>query len=80
MSLIEFSLIFPELLEKYGQSVMLLNGYAVANIHMGNYERAEKILLDALLLDKNSVATKINLFTCSSFLGKPKDKLNRDLK
>jgi tetratricopeptide (TPR) repeat protein len=69
---------FQELIEKYGQSVMLLNGYAVACIHLGNYEKAEKILLDALLLDKNSVATKINLFTCSSFLGKPKDKLTRD--
>jgi len=70
---------FQELIEKYGQSVLLLNGYAVANIHLKNYEKAEKILLDALLLDKNSVTTKLNLFICSSYLGKPKDKLSRDL-
>jgi len=72
------SLAFQELLERYGQSILLLNGYAVALMHLGNYERAEKTLLDALLLDKNSAATKLNLFTCSSYLGKSKDKLNRD--
>jgi len=42
-------------------------------------KKLKKTLLEALLLDKNSITTKLNLFTCSSYLGKPKDKLNRDL-
>jgi len=71
-------LTFQELIDKYGQSVLLLNGYAVASMHLGNYERAEKNLLDALLLDKNSVLTKINLYVCSSYQNKSKDKLARE--
>lgn len=42
--------IFQELLDKYGQSVVLLNGLAVSYIHQGEFEKAERILQDALLL------------------------------
>jgi len=71
-------LTFQELIDKYGQSVLLLNGLACAAMHQELYEKAEKCLLDGLLLDKNSIATKINLYVCSSLLGKSKDKLTRE--
>lgn len=47
--------IFQELLDKYGQSVLLLNGLAVSCIHQGEFEKAERILQDALLLVRYSV-------------------------
>jgi Flp pilus assembly protein TadD len=42
--------IFQELLDKYGQSVLLLNGLAVSFLHQGEFEKAERVLQDALLL------------------------------
>lgn len=40
--------IFQELCEKYTWTVMLMNGSAVCQMHMGHFEEAETRLLEAL--------------------------------
>ena len=40
--------IFQELCEKYTRTVMLMNGSAVCQMHMGQFEEAEARLLEAL--------------------------------
>lgn len=47
--------------DKYGSSVVLLNGQAVCYLQMGKYEEAESVLQDAL--DK---VASIVLFVCLS--------------
>jgi len=71
--------IFKDLINKYGSSVLLLNGLAVATMCLGNFDKAEKILLDALLLDNKSVVTRINLIVVSQHLDKPVDKIKREI-
>jgi len=71
--------IFKDLLNKYNNSVLLLNGLAVANMCLGNFDKAEKILLDALLLDNKSVVTRINMIVVSQHLDKPVDKIKREI-
>eukprot|EP00850_Spirogloea_muscicola_P016475 SM000133S26841 [mRNA] locus=s133:397481:399500:- [translate_table: standard] len=63
--------IFQELGEKYMWTVLLLNGNAVCQMHMGNYEEAEKLLLDALNKDGKDANTLANLVVCCLHLGKP---------
>eukprot|EP00850_Spirogloea_muscicola_P011804 SM000074S21714 [mRNA] locus=s74:540305:542318:+ [translate_table: standard] len=63
--------IFQELGEKYMWTVLLLNGNAVCQMHMGNYEEAEKLLLDALNKDGKDANTLANLIVCCLHLGKP---------
>jgi len=69
---------FQDLLDKYGQSVLLLNGLAASLIHQGDFEKAERILQDALLLDSKSIPARLNLLVCSQHLGRPSDKWTRD--
>jgi hypothetical protein len=40
--------IFQELCEKYTWTVMLMNGSAVCQMHMGHFDEAETRLLEAL--------------------------------
>jgi hypothetical protein len=47
--------IFQELGEKYTWTVLLMNGSAVCQMHMGHFEEAESRLLEAL----NKVKLKI---------------------
>lgn len=40
--------IFQELCEKYSWTVLLMNGAALCHMHMGHFEAAETLLLEAL--------------------------------
>jgi len=71
--------IFKDLINKYNPSVLLLNGLAVATMCLGNFEKSEKILLDALEKDNKSVVTRINLIVVSQHLDKPVDKIKREI-
>jgi len=70
--------IYKDLINKYGTSVLLLNGLAVATMALGDYERAEKFLLDALLMDNKSVVSRTNLLVVGQLLDRPPDKIKRD--
>ena len=57
--------------------VMLRNGSAVAHIHMGNFDEAEKALLDAITKGQNDPDTLVNLICCYQHMGKPEELLLR---
>ncbi|KAG0627207.1 hypothetical protein M758_2G182100 [Ceratodon purpureus] len=63
--------IFQELAEKYASTVMLINGSAVCQMHMGQFEEAETRLVEALNRDPKNATTLANLVVCSLQLGKP---------
>ncbi|EFJ24128.1 hypothetical protein SELMODRAFT_442567 [Selaginella moellendorffii] len=66
----EASYIFQELSEKYSWTVPLMNGRAVCHMHMGQFDDAEQLLLDALLKDNKDADTLANLIVCCLHLGK----------
>lgn len=68
-----------ELVEKYGPSVALLNGIAVAHMHQGDFERAEQTLKEALLIDNKATTTLINLVVCAEHQQKSTDLIRRQL-
>ena len=43
---------------------MLLNGNAVANIHLGKFEEAERLLVEALSKGQNDPNTLVNIICC----------------
>eukprot|EP00959_Pyramimonas_sp_CCMP1952_P177485 3710071-Pyramimonas_sp.AAC.1 len=63
--------IFQELGDKYAWTVRLYNGSAVCNMQMGQYEEAERELLEALNKDPKDADTLSNLAVISLHLGKP---------
>jgi len=71
--------IYKDLKNKYGSSVLLENGLAVATMALGDYERSEKILLDALTMDPKSIVTKTNLIVVGQLLDRPSEKIKRDI-
>eukprot|EP01125_Pyxidicula_operculata_P012166 TRINITY_DN3991_c0_g1_i2.p1 TRINITY_DN3991_c0_g1~~TRINITY_DN3991_c0_g1_i2.p1 ORF type:complete len:261 (-),score=69.65 TRINITY_DN3991_c0_g1_i2:78-860(-) len=71
---------YQELIERYGASSLLLNGLGVAYMAQGNFEMAEKVLMDGLLSDNKMSACRINLYVVSQHLNRPQDKLKRDLR
>jgi len=73
----EAAYIFDELADKFEATVLLRNGSAVANVHLGNYDEAEKLLLDALTKGQNDPDTLINLVCCYQHMAKPEDLINR---
>jgi len=75
----EAAFTYQELIDKYGPSTPLLSGLAVAEMKLGNYQKAEKILQDSLMQDTNSVTTRINLVVVAQHLNQPTDKIKRDL-
>ena len=63
--------IFHELIDKYGETVPLLNGIAVALMHQGNYEQASTFLVTALGKSNGDGDTLVNMIVCSQHLAKP---------
>ncbi|CAL1361433.1 unnamed protein product [Linum trigynum] len=76
----EALLIFQDFSEKYPMTGLILNGKAVCCMHMGNFEEAEALLLEALNKDAKDPETLANLVVCSLHLGKPSSRYINQLK
>ncbi|PON87198.1 Coatomer, epsilon subunit [Trema orientale] len=76
----ESYLIFQDLSEKYQMTSLIANGKAVCCIHMGNFDEAETLLLEAQSKDAKDPETLANLIVCALHLGKPTSRLLSQLK
>ncbi|KAI5664171.1 hypothetical protein M9H77_23494 [Catharanthus roseus] len=76
----EAYLIFQDFSEKYPMTCLILNGKAVCCMHMGNFDEAETLLLEALNKDAKDPETLANLVVCSLHLGKPASRFLSQLK
>ncbi|KAG7026409.1 Coatomer subunit epsilon-1 [Cucurbita argyrosperma subsp. argyrosperma] len=76
----EAYLIFQDFSEKYSMTSLILNGRAVCCMHMGNFDEAETLLLEALNKDAKDPETLANLVVCSLHLGKPTSRFLSQLK
>ncbi|GMI91995.1 epsilon1 Coat Protein [Hibiscus trionum] len=76
----EAYLIFQDFSEKYPMNGLILNGKAVCCMHMGNFDEAETLLLDALNKDAKDPETLANLVVCSLHLGKSSSRYLSQLK
>lgn len=68
---------FQELGENYQLSLPLTNGMALANLHMGKYEEAERLLQEGLAKSASDVNTLANMVVTMQFLRKPPDVIAR---
>lgn len=68
---------FQELGEKYNMSLMLTNGMALANLHMGKYDEAERLLQEGLGKAATDVDTLANMVVAMHHLRKPAEITNR---
>lgn len=75
----EAAYIYDELIDKFGSTVLLLNGAAAANIQMGKFPEAERLLLEAVSKGQNDPETLVNLICCYQHMGKPSDLVNRHM-
>lgn len=69
--------IFQELIDKFGESVALLNGKALCLIRTSKFTEAEKILIAALGKRNQDPETLINLIVCAQHLKKSKELVQR---
>lgn len=76
----EAYLIFQDFSEKYQMTSLVLNGKAVCCMHMGNFDEAETLLLEALNKDAKDPETLANLIVCCLHLGKPPSRFLSQLK
>ncbi|KAA0052455.1 hypothetical protein IC582_017656 [Cucumis melo] len=76
----EAYLIFQDFSEKYPMTSLILNGRAVCCMHMGNFDEAETLLLEALNKDAKDPETLANLVVCNLHLGKPTSRFLSQLK
>ncbi|KAJ4702826.1 Coatomer epsilon subunit [Melia azedarach] len=76
----EAYLIFQDFSEKYPMTGLILNGKAVCCMHMGNFDEAEGLLLDALNKDAKDPETLANLIVCSLHQGKSSSRYLNQLK
>jgi len=77
--LVEASIIFQEMMDKYGSTATLLNGKAAAELCSGRTEQAEVSLNEAMEKDSNNADNLINMIVYSQFIGKPQEISNRYL-
>ena len=66
----EAQYIYQELGDKYNFTAQIYNGRAVCRMKTGDYEEAERDLLEALNKDAKDSDTLANLVTCGLHLGK----------
>eukprot|EP01012_Entosiphon_sulcatum_P009041 TRINITY_DN1499_c0_g1_i1.p1 TRINITY_DN1499_c0_g1~~TRINITY_DN1499_c0_g1_i1.p1 ORF type:complete len:314 (+),score=45.57 TRINITY_DN1499_c0_g1_i1:27-944(+) len=62
--------VFDDLREKFGPTVLLLNGQALAHMALNRFDQAEKCLLEAMSKRSQDPETLINLIVCSQQLKK----------
>mmetsp|Transcript_66 Transcript_66/g.116 ORF Transcript_66/g.116 Transcript_66/m.116 type:complete len:305 (-) Transcript_66:178-1092(-) len=67
---------YEELIDKFGASISLLNGVAVAHMQLKEYEDAEKYLMQAMEKGDNP-ETLANLISTYYHLNKPEEVTNR---
>ena len=58
-------------------SLMLTNGMALANMHMGKYDEAERLLQEGLGKSASDVNTLSNMVVTMHYLRKPQEVINR---
>ena len=75
----EAAYIYEELSDKYGASCLLLNGQAVAKMHLGAYDEAETLLTDALNKTPGDNDTLANLIVVGQHLNRGDDITQRYL-
>jgi len=73
----EAVLTYEELINKFGNSSLLLNGLGVALMQSGRFEEAEKILLDAASQNPSDADTLINMISCLQNLDKTPEVIDR---
>jgi coatomer subunit epsilon len=71
--------IYEDLIDKFGGSPLLLNGAASTKMHMGEYEEAESLLLEALTKISGDSDSLANLVVVSQQLRRPEEVINRYL-
>lgn len=71
--------IFQELVDKFEETVQLLNGIAVCYMHQQKYEEAEQALLRAMSKRGGDPETLVNMTVVAGALAKPADLVNRYL-
>ncbi|KAJ4976529.1 hypothetical protein NE237_001635 [Protea cynaroides] len=76
----EAYLIFQDFSEKFPLTTLVLNGKAVCCMHMGHFDEAETLLLEALNKDAKDAETLANLYVCCLHLGKPSSRFLSQLK
>lgn len=75
----EAAYVFEELVDKFGPTLLLLNGLAVANMHLGRFDDAERFLQQALSQGPNDPDTLINVITCFQHQCKSTELVQRNI-
>jgi len=75
----EAQAIFQDMLEKYGASVLLLNGIGICLMHQRKYNEAEKYFLQALEKNSSDPESIINLIASYQQTGKPNEIITRQI-
>lgn len=68
---------YEELIDKFGDSLTLLNGLAVAKMHLKDYDEAAATLQKALGMKHDDADALINLITVSAYQGKEDKEISR---
>ena len=66
-----------ELIDKHGASLLLLNALAAANMRLGNFVEADRVLIDASSKGQNDPDTLVNMVACARHLQKPEELIAR---
>lgn len=69
--------IYEELIDKYGATLLLLNGIAVAKMQLGLFEEAETSLQDSLAKNPSDPDALANLIVVSHHLDRSPEVINR---